>query len=252
MSVDPLADVPHSIGLSPYHFVANNPINNIDPDGRDWYTNNESGKTHWQEGSGDLDRHKNIGANYTINGENQTIVHEQNEVVSVTDNISDNQSSVAETPLSVGTVASLSGTAATGTGAFNVSGGDFRGRSGSYYSIEGRGGWNQYTGTKAKMNARISTAKIATRLSRGLGVINAGISTNQWMNEDLSNTSFGIELLSTGISSLAKDPRISIPWTIGYEGLGRNGITRLNWYQSLKRRVQGVEGGSDGLISTER
>lgn len=87
MSVDPLADVPHSVGLSPYHFVANNPINNIDPDGRDWYTNNETGKTHWQEGSGDLDGHKNIGANYTIIGENQTIVHEQNEVVSVTDNI---------------------------------------------------------------------------------------------------------------------------------------------------------------------
>ncbi|NNL91064.1 MAG: hypothetical protein HKO66_02405 [Saprospiraceae bacterium] len=102
------------------------------------------------------------------------------------------------------------------------------------------------------MNTRISTAKLATRLSRGLGVINAGMSTNQWFNNELSNTSFGIELLSTGISTLAKDPRISIPWTIGYEGLGRQGITRFDWYQSLKRRVQGVEGGSDGLISTDR
>jgi hypothetical protein len=144
------------------------------------------------------------------------------------------------------------GSLATFTGNYNVSDGKFRGANGNYFSIEGRKGWNQYTGTKAGMNTRISSAKLATRLSRGAGVVSVGMSTNQWLNNELSNASFGIELLSTGISTLAKDPRISIPWTIGYEVLGRQGITRFEWYQTLKRRVQGVEGGSDGLISTAK
>ena len=32
--VDPLADAPHLVGWSPYHYTYNNPINYIDPDGR--------------------------------------------------------------------------------------------------------------------------------------------------------------------------------------------------------------------------
>lgn len=44
--VDPLADLPHNAPLSPYHYVANNPINNIDPDGRDWYQNTD-GEQVW-------------------------------------------------------------------------------------------------------------------------------------------------------------------------------------------------------------
>ena len=45
LSVDPLSDL--SPNMTPYHFVANNPVRNIDPDGRDWYevTNEETGKT---------------------------------------------------------------------------------------------------------------------------------------------------------------------------------------------------------------
>ena len=35
MSVDPVADKPHNIGISPYCFVANNPIYYVDPDGQD-------------------------------------------------------------------------------------------------------------------------------------------------------------------------------------------------------------------------
>jgi RHS repeat-associated protein len=42
-SVDPLADVPHSIGMSPYCAMANNPINNIDPDGADWVEGKDGG-----------------------------------------------------------------------------------------------------------------------------------------------------------------------------------------------------------------
>lgn len=44
--VDPLAYSPNNNYMAPYHFVANNPINNIDPDGRDWYQNND-GKQVW-------------------------------------------------------------------------------------------------------------------------------------------------------------------------------------------------------------
>ncbi len=45
LSVDPLAS--ERSWVSPYNFVENNPINRIDPDGRDWYevTNEETGKT---------------------------------------------------------------------------------------------------------------------------------------------------------------------------------------------------------------
>jgi len=81
MSVDPLANTEHSLSINPYHYVANNPINNIDPDGLDWYENNETGEVHWQEGSDDLDGHKNIGANYVLAGSNGLIFHNQNEVV---------------------------------------------------------------------------------------------------------------------------------------------------------------------------
>src|SRR5690606_30059377 len=32
--VDPLADAPHLISWSPYHYSYNNPVNYVDPDGR--------------------------------------------------------------------------------------------------------------------------------------------------------------------------------------------------------------------------
>lgn len=35
--VDPMGETGHSLALSPYHYVANNPINNIDLFGLDWY-----------------------------------------------------------------------------------------------------------------------------------------------------------------------------------------------------------------------
>ena len=46
--VDPLADVEHSISINPYHYVANNPISNIDPNGMDWW-NNKDGEQKWFE-----------------------------------------------------------------------------------------------------------------------------------------------------------------------------------------------------------
>ena len=84
--IDILADEPHNIRLTPYHFVANNPIVNLDPDGLDWYSNNETGEVHWEKGSEEKEGHTNIGSTYTIYGDQQTIVHEQNEVVEVISN----------------------------------------------------------------------------------------------------------------------------------------------------------------------
>jgi len=41
LSVDPLSD--NTPGVTPYAYCVNNPIRIIDPDGRDWYEN-ENGK----------------------------------------------------------------------------------------------------------------------------------------------------------------------------------------------------------------
>jgi RHS repeat-associated protein len=38
--------------LSPYLYTANNPVNRIDPDGNDWYQENEGGSYKWFEGNG--------------------------------------------------------------------------------------------------------------------------------------------------------------------------------------------------------
>jgi hypothetical protein len=52
LGVDPLADAPENIGFSPYTYVWNNPINAIDPDGRngDWI---DQGGGIWKAEKGD-------------------------------------------------------------------------------------------------------------------------------------------------------------------------------------------------------
>jgi hypothetical protein len=89
-SVDPLADVPHSVGLTPYHYAANDPINNIDPDGRDWYsTTDEDGNTStlWVDSDSDTYTsedgvsYSNIGTTYSETLSDGTVVsYDQNEV----------------------------------------------------------------------------------------------------------------------------------------------------------------------------
>jgi len=95
--VDPLADVPHSVGLTPYHYAANDPINNIDPDGMDWYRNNETGEEYWQEGDGEVEGATHIGANHVIKGTNGNIYHEQNRVVAYERTTTDPGSGAGET-----------------------------------------------------------------------------------------------------------------------------------------------------------
>ena len=92
-SIDPLADVPHSVGLNPYHFVANNPISNIDPDGLDWFSHTDDDgntSTLWRDSSDetyiseDGVSYSNIGSSNSetlIDG--SVVVYDQNEVVSI-------------------------------------------------------------------------------------------------------------------------------------------------------------------------
>ena len=44
---DPLAEKRHSI--SPYAYCGGNPVNRIDPDGKDWYLNNQTGELYYNE-----------------------------------------------------------------------------------------------------------------------------------------------------------------------------------------------------------
>lgn len=47
--MDPMAEKYSS--LSPYEYVGGNPIIRVDPDGMDWYNNDESGNLHWYDGN---------------------------------------------------------------------------------------------------------------------------------------------------------------------------------------------------------
>lgn len=64
VSIDPHAERYYSI--SPYAYCNNNPVNCIDPDGRDWYRHNETGNYYWQEGHDELDGYTNIGSSVSI------------------------------------------------------------------------------------------------------------------------------------------------------------------------------------------
>ena len=114
---------------------------------------------------------------------------------------------------------------------FFVSGGQYRGVSGNYYSYSNRMGWNQYTGTRQYMENSLSKAKWATRVSRGIGFVNYGLIAQQRMTGEINDVQAGIEAASATIGTFAP-AIISVPWTIGYEGLGRHGISRSRWYQN--------------------
>ena len=64
ISIDPLCEKYYSI--SPYAYCNNNPVNCIDPDGRDWYRHNETGDYYWQEGHDELEDYTNVGASVSI------------------------------------------------------------------------------------------------------------------------------------------------------------------------------------------
>ena len=73
MQVDPSAD--SYVGWTPYNYVGNNPINIIDPDGRDWFEIN--GKVKWRNWEGDHTTKK--GKTYKSLGKNVLVVtHRRN------------------------------------------------------------------------------------------------------------------------------------------------------------------------------
>ena len=79
---------PHAenyLSWTSYNYVANNPINLIDPNGMDWYTSTDGSATMWKEGSDDIDGYTNNGANYTQDiGGGASITYTQNEATSMT------------------------------------------------------------------------------------------------------------------------------------------------------------------------
>ncbi len=88
LSVDPLAD--KNISYTPYIYCGNNPINMIDPDGRDWYegtSDDSKGSVMWRKGNENIDGYKNIGENYNHKiGGGVSIGYTQNKATSITTN----------------------------------------------------------------------------------------------------------------------------------------------------------------------
>ena len=71
-SMDPLAEKYYHI--SPYAYCAGNPVNYVDPDGRDWYQNNETQYYSWYEGNDDREGYTHIGGKGSVLGEFEGII----------------------------------------------------------------------------------------------------------------------------------------------------------------------------------
>jgi RHS repeat-associated protein len=229
------------LSVSPFAYVGNNPLVLTDPDGRDWYRHDETDQLIWYQGSDPREGYTHIGETVWFEGERYSVLHEQKEIVDIRPNSryflrADVYSNYRAEDVwidnsDVSTFLSAGGAGASIFSNFNVMDGNFRGASGNYYSYEGRRGWNQYTGTKSQMESKLLKAKWATRATYGFGALNYAVTLNEFNNENLNTTAFGIEMTSTTIGTFAP-PMISIPWTIGYEGLGRHGVARIPWYQN--------------------
>lgn len=64
-AMDPLAE--KYDGISPYVYCGNNPVNGIDPDGRDWYQNAENENEFiWRDGNKEIDGYTNIGSSMSF------------------------------------------------------------------------------------------------------------------------------------------------------------------------------------------
>ena len=94
---DPLAA--HFDRWSPYVWAGDDPFNNVDPDGRDWYRANGSdgrmdpnGEVIWQAGSGSMKGYTNIGSRFTFsvaapNGASVSYTFDQLEFVERTETV---------------------------------------------------------------------------------------------------------------------------------------------------------------------
>jgi RHS repeat-associated protein len=71
-SIDPLCEKYYSV--SPYTYCAGNPVNRIDPDGRDWYKNNKSSYYAWFDGDAAREGFTYIGGKGSVLGEFESII----------------------------------------------------------------------------------------------------------------------------------------------------------------------------------
>ncbi len=71
-SMDPLCEKYYHI--SPYAYCANNPVNAIDPDGRDWYQNSETNYYTWFSGNGQRENYTYVGPKGCLFGELESTV----------------------------------------------------------------------------------------------------------------------------------------------------------------------------------
>lgn len=73
MSIDPNADSYYY--LNPYNYCGGDPINRIDPDGQDWYQNNETSYYTWFEGDSEREGYTYIGGKGSVLGEYEEIIN---------------------------------------------------------------------------------------------------------------------------------------------------------------------------------
>lgn len=89
--------------VSPYAFTGNNPVNNIDPDGRDYYQSN-SGAVIWQDDNArrltiNDEKYKNIGASYSQQMVDGSFVNSyQGQVISISETAVDARQTVLNNP----------------------------------------------------------------------------------------------------------------------------------------------------------
>ena len=71
-TMDPLCEKYYNI--SPYAYCANNPVNRVDPDGRDWYQNEETHYYTWYNGNNNREGFIYIGGKGSVLGEFEDII----------------------------------------------------------------------------------------------------------------------------------------------------------------------------------
>jgi RHS repeat-associated protein len=202
LGVDPLSDAPENIGFSPYTYVWNNPINAIDPDGRngDWIDN---GDGTWTAEAGDsaysLSQQAGIsgkranqlvvgehGPNYKgSDGQMKSNIHVDDRVtvgkrpdISYTRLSSDSPAteSVSSGPLSISPIGGVTADAVGGLGAgFSRTGGNFslknsKGLAPKFYSDKFHGNQHRTVSSSGKIGTTLG--RLGTVATVGIGIYN--------------------------------------------------------------------------------
>jgi hypothetical protein len=75
--------------MSPYAYCSGNPVNAIDPDGRDWYQSSNGNSVIWQKGSDGMEGYKDIGTSWNQKIDDKTTITWDNndKAVSMTETV---------------------------------------------------------------------------------------------------------------------------------------------------------------------